>query len=471
MKKIIFVVLAVLAAAALLFGCQKAGTTGTEQSGEPSVSESDAQGESEPEESQSEPEQSESEKEKLLPPVEGPDENGKFPAISKDAYEKYIMYSDPVSGQAERPSDSEITPFLEDKFVQKYLKEKFPNISDWKTVFEDHRYWYDSYAYDPYTYSYGDGYCPYYTVILATEQGGSFDRFFLTGHIYIDFEYDESEDAYIPQYVYSGISGKTTEEYLQCGDFSGARYISQPGEGAIWVPEVSTTLHIEYNRLLRVRVKDADAPLSIEHSYDSEHWYFADYVKTAKPPESRSGDALLVLEQGNDEYMLAYYDSSEQAVADFENITYNKYYSFSFVTDTLLSYNDIVSSAYYFYDFSDGADPTKCILALYGNGGELNGGAFSEFRVYDALADRKDDDRYMLIYADTDSEKFYIAYFSIADGLLTQITLDESPEGYIGDHSVRGGIAYISYNDGNGFKHYAVDLRPDKDHTIQENAW
>ena len=314
MKKIILVLIAVLAAAALLFGCQKAENMGTEQSGEPEQSESTAQGESEPEESQSE-------KEKLLPPVEGPDENGKFPAISKDAYEKYIMYSDPVSGQAERPSDSEITPFLEDKFVQKYLKEKFPNISDWKTVFEDHRYWYDSYAYDPYTYSYGDGYCPYYTVILATEQGGSFDRVFLTGHIYIDVEYDESENAYIPQYVYSGISGKTTEEYLQCGDFSGASYISQPGEGAIWVPEVSTTLHIEYNRLLRVRVKDADAPLLIEHSYDSEHWYFADYVKTAKPPESRSGDALLVLEQGSDEYMLAYYDSSEQAVADFENIT------------------------------------------------------------------------------------------------------------------------------------------------------
>ena len=38
---------------------------------------------------------------------------------------------------------------------------------------------------------------------------------------------------------------------------------------------------------------------------------------------------------------------------------------------------------------------------------------------------------------------------------------------------VRGGIAYISYNDGNGsgFKHYAVDLRPDRDHTLQANAW
>ena len=55
MKKTIFVVLAVLAAAALLFGCQKAENMGTEQSGEPSVSESTAQSsESEPEESQSE---------------------------------------------------------------------------------------------------------------------------------------------------------------------------------------------------------------------------------------------------------------------------------------------------------------------------------------------------------------------------------------------------------------------------------
>ena len=98
MRKIILTVFAVLAAAALLFGCQKAeaDASGAEQSGEPSVSESAAQS------SESEPEQSQSEKEKLLPPVEGPDEDGKFPAISKDAYEKYIFNSDPVSGQTER---------------------------------------------------------------------------------------------------------------------------------------------------------------------------------------------------------------------------------------------------------------------------------------------------------------------------------------------------------------------------------
>ena len=87
MKKIILVLISVLAAAALLFGCQKAeaDASGAEQSGEPSASESAAQS------SESEPEQSQSEKEKLLPPVEGPDEDGKFPAISKDAYEKYIL--------------------------------------------------------------------------------------------------------------------------------------------------------------------------------------------------------------------------------------------------------------------------------------------------------------------------------------------------------------------------------------------
>ena len=112
-------------------------------------------------------------------------------------------------------------------------------------------------------------------------------------------------------------------------------------------------------------------------------------------------------------------------------------------------------------------------MALRGNGGELAGGAFEEYRAYDVEADRKYDDRYLIIYADTDGERFYIAYCSVADGILTQITLEENPKGYIGDYSVRGGIAYISYNDGNGsgFKHYAVDLRPDRDHTLQANAW
>ncbi len=481
MKKTKFTVLiAVLIAVLTLAACEapsaEAGSTGgsseilsTGQGGEPSASESAGESGGNGEQSSEEAE------DEALPPVEGPDEDGKFPAISRDIYEKYIINSYDEKRGAKRPKDSEITPFLENELAKKYLKSKFPNISDWKVLFEYSCYRYDSYSYDPYTYSFCGQYFPQYMIILATEQGESFDRVFIKGGESISLEYDSLENAYIPQYRYNCVMSKTTEDYLGCGNFDGAEavYNVQNSDPVIWVPEASATLYINYDELVRVKVKGANAPLAIERAYDSRHWYFSDDVRKIKPPESRAGDIILSIEREDGKSVLAYYDASEQTVTDFENITGNEYCRVVFASDTIFTYRDIEASAYYFYDFSDGADPTKCILALRGNGGELAGGAFEEYRAYDVEADRKYDDRYLIIYADTGGERFYIAYCSVADGILTQITLEEKPKGYIGDYSVRGGIAYISYNDGNGsgFKHYAVDLRPDRDHTLQANAW
>ena len=433
----------------------------TAQGGEPSASESG--------------DESEEADEEALPPVEGPDANGCFPEISRDIYEKYIINSYDGENVAERPNNSEIVPFLENECVKRYLESEFPNISDWKALFENGSYRFDSYSYDPYTYSYRGQYFPSYTVVLATEQGGSFDRVFIRGGENIFLEYDGLKNAYVPKYEYNCIMCKTTEDYLGCGDFDGAQvvYFGEMGDSVIWVPEASTTLYLNYEELVRIKVKGASAPLTVKYVYDSDNWFYSDYSKRIKPAESRNGDIILTIEHENGLCTLAYYDASEETVTDFENITGSEYCNVLFASDTIFTYSDIEGSAYYFYDFSDGADPTKCILVLRGNGGELAGGAFSEFRTYEVNADRKLDDRYLLIYADTDGERFYIAYCSIAEGILTQITLDEDPDGYIGDHSVRGGIAYISYNggDGSGFKHYAVDLRPGRDHTIQANAW
>ena len=470
MKKILSVIAAVLICVLVFCGCEKSDTNGAQSGAQASTEESSGEsGE------QSESLQEESAQESLLPPVEGPDEDGKFPAISQELYEKYIINSYDSERKSKKPDKSKITPFLENELVKRYLKSEFPGINDWKVLLEYRYYFHDSYSYDPYTYSFGDAYFPRSYVILATEQGKGFDRVFIQGGESMALEYDGLKNVYVPQYEYNGIVSKTTEEYLGCGNFAGAKvvYNVRNSDPVIWVPEASTTLYIDYNKLVRVKVDGARAPLAIARAYDAKHWFFSDYVRKVKPPESREDDIILFLEREPGKYVLAYYDFSEQTVTDFENIISNNCNAVTFASDTILTYNDIEASAYYFYDFSEGADPTKCVLALRGNGGELAGGAFSEYRVYDVTADRKDDDRYMLIYCDKVEEKFYIAYCSVAEGLLTQITLDESPEGYIGDYSVRGGIAYISYNDGSGssFEHYAVDLRPDKDHTIKANAW
>ena len=170
MKKIIFVVLAVLAAAALLFGCQKAGTMGTEQSGEPIGSESTAQGESEPEESQSEPEEA------ALPKIAPPDENGRFAPI--DTVEWYSDYEPLVWAELPEKTDgSDITPFMEDADSAAKLKEKYPKIDDWNIVFEKDFYK-TGLGYDSEKQTFVTAYLPVRFVILSTEQGDGFDIVF-----------------------------------------------------------------------------------------------------------------------------------------------------------------------------------------------------------------------------------------------------------------------------------------------------
>ena len=91
---------------------------GFEHEREPSASESAAESGGNGEQSSEEAE------DEALPPVEGPDEDGKFPAISRDIYEKYIIDSYDEKRGAKRPKDSEITPFLENELAKKYLKRK-----------------------------------------------------------------------------------------------------------------------------------------------------------------------------------------------------------------------------------------------------------------------------------------------------------------------------------------------------------
>ena len=112
MKKTKFTVLiAVLIAVLTLAACEalsaEAENTGgsseilsTGQGGEPSASESAAESGGNGEQSSEEAE------DEALPPVEGPDEDGKFPAISRDIYEKYIINSYDEKRGAERPKDS-----------------------------------------------------------------------------------------------------------------------------------------------------------------------------------------------------------------------------------------------------------------------------------------------------------------------------------------------------------------------------
>ena len=80
--------------------------------------------------------------------------------------------------------------------MKSFLSDSFPDIDDWKEVYEYHDYYLRPDTYDPMSYSFRDMYMPSSLVILDTEKGDGFDRMVLS---YFDnyYLFDEGE-YYLP---------------------------------------------------------------------------------------------------------------------------------------------------------------------------------------------------------------------------------------------------------------------------------
>lgn len=352
------------------------------------------------------------------------------------------------------PDDSEIGSILETNILE-YLNEKY-GITDWELLFE--------YGY----YNKTDGndrYKANYVAVFGTEAGSGFDRVVVKGY----------KNGYgLNRYIF--FSGKSSERLLNCGDFEGAQvlFLREFGRNSypiIWVPKTSTTIFIDHDKPQAVTIKGAEEPVVIGNAMPVNIWYRSDGQTKVKVPESRNDDALIFVEQPDGSKLLSYYDFSEQSLKPFEGVVSNTGFNYAFITDTCMEYIEESDDTYYFYDFSDGADPTVAFFKFSSD--DLPGGEFDKDRLYEAVADRNDSDRYLLAYADTNGKRFYLVYFSFEEGILTELPFEKEPLGYLGKYSLRGGIAYISYKktSEDSYEHYAVDLRPDKDHTLQANAW
>ena len=101
-----------------------------------------------------------------LPPVSEPDEDGCFPPIHDNAWNRHVHNK--VGEPMEQGSLEDITPFLETSICMKWLKDNYPDISDWKVLCEQHEYVYFEESYDPYTFQWRGQYVPKRMVVLAT---------------------------------------------------------------------------------------------------------------------------------------------------------------------------------------------------------------------------------------------------------------------------------------------------------------
>ena len=190
MKKILSVIAAVLMCVLIFCGCEKSDTNGaqsgaqTSTGGEPSVSESAAEVSGSEEQSQSE--------EKSPRFVAPPDENGKFAPIDG---EFWTMHYEGWYGEPDiKNGDAAIMPFMDDADSVAKLKESYPQIDDWKIVFESDFYE-SGLGYDSEKKEFVKKDLPVRFVILSTEQGDGFDIVFASSKHMIDYDRNRDEES------------------------------------------------------------------------------------------------------------------------------------------------------------------------------------------------------------------------------------------------------------------------------------
>ena len=479
MRKIILTVFAVLAAAALLFGCQKAeaDASGADQSGEPSASESAAQS------SESEPEQSQSEKEKLLQPIAPPDENGRFAPI--DTVEWYSNYEPLIWAELPEKTDgSDITPFMEDADSAAKLKEKYPKIDDWNIVFEKDFYK-TGLGYDSEKQTFVTAYLPVRFVMLSTEQGDGFDIVFACSKHYIDTDYENDYTGgngyiipYEAVYVSTGTANKSKIEGI---DFSEGQIYESPGmyleniPYLIWLPKTSSVFIMEERLPSLIKFEGAAEPVKIKYVLAAKDWQKSSGDAGFTAPKSRKNDFLIVSSKGEEDNALWLYSAADGTARILEGLDSFYTISYGFVSDTCLEAYTSGDGTFRHYDFSEGADPTKCVWSISGNGGGLLGGKLTDATDYGSIADKNDPDRLVILYSEDESNMFWICSYTLEDGVQTNFCLDLPADGIVGSCSVRSGVAYFSYYPApytiENRINYAVDVRPDKDHKLAANAW
>ena len=474
MKKILSLLAAALICALIFCGCEKSDAdgaqSGAQTSTEESVSEeSGAQSESAQEESSAKT-------------VEPPDENGRFAPIDGETWRKNydeIMYGEPTI----KDGDADLASFMDDADSVAKLKESYPKIDDWTIVFESDFYE-SGLGYDSEKKEFVKKDLPVRFVILSTEQGDGFDIVFASSKHMIDYDYDydeENEKDYAVPYVdvrfNTCTAGKSKIEGI---DFSGAQiYISRDlyTENIpylLWLQKTSSVFCMEDNYPSLIKFEGATEPVKMDSTLAAKYWRKTPGDVKFAGPESRKNDHLITTanDENSRDWALWYYSAADGTARKFEGL--ESFFTLSnwFVSDTCMeTFTGTDKGIFRYYDFSDGADPTKCIWTLSGNGGGLLGGNVTDAANYSSIMDKNDNDRLVILYAEDESNMYWICSYTLAGGVQSNFCLDlPSTDSYIGSCSLRSGVAYFSYY-GDEHINYAVDVRPDKDHTLQANAW
>ncbi len=399
------------------------------------------------------------------PEVTGPDENGNFPLISHENWDRWITYNEEPQTEDEKPTEPISSVFECPEYLE-YLEKTYPRIDDWEIIYETSDYEL-VHSYDPYNYCYREIYMPRRFAVLKTEQSEDFDRLFVSTHEVYEAYY--TDEGYIPQKEFYSGNNTAFEADVQVGNMEGAEIYDTffTYYKGLWFPKEEKTIVFDTARNEAFAVYGTKEPIhvyvveALDYSYDvndrrielSENWkrYY------------RVGYSL-TNDNFREDMSIALYDLETKRLVQFEGLEdysgwiYQCYWldSDKFVFDT--------EGVLYLYNAEE---PTKLVAKIGGSGNGAGEGKVTSFNYI--KEDKTQKGRYAWLYSVDDTQEHGCLVFDGEGSIIENFTFGLYG-GYIGSYSFHDGLIYFSYHGGERFN-YAVDARPGKDHVLQANAW
>lgn len=405
---------------------------------------------------------------RYFPPVTGPDENGRFPTIPAEEFDKYVTIG-PPDPRPENIEDVENTPFFEDADCTRWLEKNFPEINDWQVLFEKSTLRLRKKMYDPYCYQWRDQWLPHRVTVLGTQQSADFDRLVLISFesIFVMGETNEQgQGVSCPQW-------ETTVSYCAGwgsqmegeGSYANMKplFLNEAYEyPSLYFADQNILLLLDFNMNSILSVAEADSlkePIAMSRDYPLTYYF---------PQIQAEEDKIVYLYQGDntDKRSIYYYYGQSRRLAPFEGSTSPLPQFYPLKEPVLALLND---DSLHFYDLASDA-PTIPFLTF---GGTEVGGTWDSpaYIMYTLATERENPDKHAIMYYLQGEQEWRVCTFTTRGEILSDFSTGLPGVGdYMGDINYTDGLVYFTYYpDGSGYngEYYCVDARAGKSHTIQ----
>lgn len=360
-----------------------------------------------------------------------------------------------------------LTSFKENKRFADWMKAYFPNINDWRVLYEYHTYATEDNLRENGLYEWND-YSRYhmYFSVLATEQSDEFDRVLI---VYADeFVLTKTEDG-----VQTVAPAKTGNSYtvpmmsVYRGNESNWKVGDCKGVEIVWMPNTRacTLWFPKQQRALFFGDLSYDVELIVENLTEKPSVRYYSYAPsfTKIYPEFKD-DRLVYLYKPNKngpspQFDVGYYSYKERKLVFVEESNISNYgLDMALLGDSVFAIQGESRVSFYNVDELSKGKPFKI---LGGNGYGLSD---SEIRVANDIdTDATKPSRHCIMYYVKDERKWRICTFDNNGNILSDFSTGIDVNGDYIEITHTSGLVYFKVQSST----YCVDARPDKNHTLQ----